>query len=174
MPFRTKDVPFGAPNFLSIFEGIEGGFAIFAGIVLGLSFGHASRDVILVTAIISIVVNAINSSVVRYSSEHYIDELDGRENRSWITGYLFPAVVEFLVYAAVSVVSLLPLVIFTDLTTAIAAMCAVTVTVLFLAGFYRGTLLLHHGVKDGVEMVVGGLAIMAAGAAAGWALASLF
>ena len=174
MLFQRKSVPLGAPNFLSIFEGVEGGFAIFAGIVLGLSFGHAGRNVLIVTAIISIVVNAINSSVVRFSSEHYIDELDGRENHNWIRSYLFPAAVEFVVYMIVSVVSLLPLLLIDDLWTAVISMCAVTVVILFAAGFYRGRLLLRRGLKDGVEMVLGGLAIMLAGLGAGWALTTMF
>ncbi len=175
MLFENKPkVPFGVENFLSIFEGVEGGFAMFAGIVLGLSFGHVSRDVLIVTAIISMVVNAINASVVRFSSEHYLDELDGRENRSVFKDYFVPAVVEFTTYGAVSIVSLLPLLLVNDLSLAVSWMCMVTCVLLFIAGWYRGRTLLRRGVRDGIEVMCGGLLIMFAGAGAGWALASLF
>jgi VIT1/CCC1 family predicted Fe2+/Mn2+ transporter len=171
---KGTTTPFGVKNFLSVFEGIEGGFAIFAGIILGLSFGHVTRDVLIVTAVISIVVNAINSSVVRFSSEHYLDELDGHEKKRWQKEYLSPAIVEFIVYMFVSVISILPLMLIPDLNSAIIFMCSITEIILFGAGFYRGRLLMKRGLVDGFEVAVGGLAIMLAGAGAGWALAVLF
>ena len=78
----TPRLPFGAHNFLSVLEGIEGGFAISTGIIAGLSFGALDRRLLLLTAAVSILVNGFNNSAIKYSSEHYQDELDGRELRS--------------------------------------------------------------------------------------------
>jgi VIT1/CCC1 family predicted Fe2+/Mn2+ transporter len=172
--FRRNRVPLGADNFLSVLEGIEGGFAIFAGIIIGLSFQGVDRRLLLVTAIISIIVNAVNASSIRYSSEHYVDELDGRENYRWTNGYFVPAFIEFLVYGFASIISVLPLLFIDSLSVAIMAMTGLTLLFLFAAGWYRGNLLLKtHRVRDGIEVAGLGLLIIAAGAGSGWILSHL-
>ena len=78
-PRHITNIPLGAEKFLAVFEGLEGGFAIGAGVLAGLSFAGLDRKILLMTAVVSIIVNGFNSSAVKYSSEHYIDELDGHE-----------------------------------------------------------------------------------------------
>lgn len=171
---RKRHIPFGADNFLSVLEGFEGGFAIFAGIIIGLSFEGVDRRLLIITAGISIIVNAVNSSTVRYSSEHYIDELDGHENYSWFAGYFIPAFVEFLVYGVASVISILPLLFIESDFLAVVAMTSVTLLLLFAIGWYRGNLLLGiHRARDGVEVAGLGLLIIAVGAGSGWVLSHL-
>src|SRR5690349_14119942 len=79
---RNVKLPLGTQRFLAAFEGIEGGFAVGASIVLALAMGGLERHLLLTTAIVSIVVSGFNSASVKYSSEHYLDELDGREKQS--------------------------------------------------------------------------------------------
>ena len=79
-------IPFGAERFLAAFEGFEGGFAIGAGVIAGMSFASVSREILIMTAVVSIIVNGFNSASVKYSSEHYMDELDGREERNPAAG----------------------------------------------------------------------------------------
>ena len=74
---RHRTHPLGP--LLSFIDGLEGGFAIFAGIVAGLSFTNIDRRTLIVTALIGITVNAVNAATIRYSTEHYYDELDGHE-----------------------------------------------------------------------------------------------
>jgi hypothetical protein len=158
--------PLGSENFLSVLEGVEGGFAIFTGIVVGLSFEFVSRDLLLLTAGIGIIVNAFNASAVRYASEHYLDELDGHETKDPGKHYFMPAFIEFVVYAAVSAVAILPLLFVPSLDLAIMCCVALTLIILFSAGFYRGTLLRTHRVRDGLEVaLLGGLIILVGGVA---------
>ena len=70
MPHTKRRIPLGADNFLSVLEGIEGGFAIFVGIVAGLYFQNISHDLLIVTGVVGLVVNAFNACAVRYTSEH--------------------------------------------------------------------------------------------------------
>jgi len=164
-------IPLGADNFLSVLEGIEGGFAIFVGIVVGLSFEEVGRDLLIMTAVISIAVNAFNASAVRYTTEHYIDELDGREKRSWVKAYLFPASIEFLTYLIVSAIAVIPLLLIDDQVLALWSCVLLTATILFMAGGYRGYLLAGHKIlRDGFEVMISGLLIVAVGATAGWTL----
>lgn len=171
---QRRSIPFGADNFLSVLEGVEGGFAIFAGIIIGLSLEGVDRRLLIITAGISIIVNAVNATAVRYGSEHYIDELDGRENLNWVRGYFVPAIIEFLVYGIASVISILPLLFIDSDFHAVSAMTALTLIFLFGAGWYRGNLLLGvHRIRDGLEVASLGLIIIAAGAGWGWLLSHL-
>ena len=161
----------GANNFLSILEGTEGGFAIFVGIIAGLSFEHISRDLLILTAAVSIVVNAINASAVRYTSEHYLDELDGHEKRHWFKAYFFPSSIVFITYLIVSLVAVVPLIFIDDQVTAIWASVLLTAVILFGAGLYRGWLIIgRHALRDGLEVMNSGLLIVVAGALSGWLL----
>jgi len=166
-------IPLGADNFLSVLEGIEGGFAIFVGIVAGLYFQNISHDLLVVTGIISLIVNAFNSSAVRYASEHYIDELDGREKRSGFRAYFVPAVIEFITYAIVSLIAVIPLLLLRDSLLAIALTCLLTITILFGAGWYRGQLFGRHAARDGLELAGLGLCIILVGTFAGWLLSQV-
>ena len=168
---RFRHVPFGNDNFLSVLEGVEGGFAIFAGLVIGLSFEGVSRDLLILIAGISIIVNALNASAVRFASEHYMDELDGHEKRSWLKAYFVPSFIEFLAYLAVSLIAIIPLLLIAPLNVAISCSVFLTLIILFVAGWYRGSLLMRrHAVRDGFEVAGLGLLIIVAGGLSGWLL----
>lgn len=159
---------------LGFIDGLEGGFAIFAGIVVGLSFATTNRSVLILTALIGIMVNAVNAATIRYSTEHYIDELDGHEKRSHMRNYLFPAIIEFLLYVLVSILAVVPLLVISSLSTAIAVMVSICLVILFVAGAIRGATLGSHPFKDGIELTIGGTIMIVFGALAGWLLTRLF
>ncbi len=159
---------------LGFIDGLEGGFAIFAGIVVGLSFATTNRSVLIVTALIGIMVNAVNAATIRYSTEHYIDELDGHEKRNSIKNYLFPAIVEFLLYVLVSILAIVPLLTVSSLSAAIVIMVTICLIILFAAGAIRGATIGSHPIKDGIELTIGGSIMIAFGALAGWLLTHLF
>lgn len=174
MKRHRRVIPFGSDNFLSILEGVEGGFAIFAGIIAGLMFQNVSRELLIITALISIIVSAFNSSAVRFSSEHYIDELDGHEKRRRFRAYFVPALVEFISYLVVSFIALAPLLFIDNLAVAVALTIEMTLIILFIAGWYRGRLLnRRHAVRDGFEVMLLGLLIICVGALSGWVLTHL-
>ena len=159
---------------LGSIEGLEGGFAIFAGIVAGLSFTTSHRTVLIMTALIGIMVNAVNAATIRYSTEHYIDELDGHEKRNKTKYYLLPAIIEFILYLVVSLLAVIPLLIIGNLYVAVAVMVGICLVILFVAGMARGAALGNHAIRDGIELVIGGSIMIIIGAAAGWLLTHIF
>ncbi|HEX6462181.1 MAG TPA: VIT1/CCC1 transporter family protein [Candidatus Saccharimonadales bacterium] len=168
---RRLHLPFGAQKFLSVLEGIEGGFAISAGVVAGLSFAEITdQRILLITAGVSILVNGFNASAVKYSSEHYEDELDGREKHDPWRAYFVPAAIEFVIYFAVCLLTLLPLLVFSSTFIAVGWCTLLTALVLFAAGIWRGFLLKLHPIRDGIELTLLGLLIIAIGASAGYIL----
>lgn len=138
---RHKPTAYENDLFLSLIEGLEGGFAIFAGIVIGLYLNGATRNLLIITALISILVNAVNAATIRYSTEHYIDELDGREKPSAYHYYFIPAMVEFIVYFGISSLAVIPLLFSPTLLQGILTMIGICLVILFIGGFVRGATL---------------------------------
>ncbi len=163
-------LPFGAQRFLAILEGLEGGFAIGASVIVGLSFANLDRRVLLVSAAIGIMVNGFNNAAVKYSSEHYEDELDGRESHSPFKKYFVPAFLEFLAYFAISLFALIPLALIPNIYLAMATCCVVTLIMLFAAGYWRGYLMHLHPWRDGREMMLLGAGIILVGFLTGYIL----
>lgn len=167
---KQLKLPFGAQRLLAILEGVEGGFAIGAGLVVGLSFATDSKTLLLMTAAISLLVNGFNSSAVKYSAEHYTDELDGREKNA-VKHYFMPALYEFVAYMLVSLLILVPLRFITDIGQAALVCIFVTLVTLFAAGYWRGYLMRRrHKLRDGLELMLLGALIIVVGAASGYIL----
>ena len=165
---RVIKVPLGAQRFLAAFEGFEGGFAIAASIVVALSFTGLSRQALLTTALISLIVNGFNSASVKYSSEHYLDELDGREKKSAFKHYFVPAFIEFICYFAISFLSIVPLIMVYPTVLAVAVCVGLTLLLLFFAGFWRGFILRTHSWSDAIETTLLGAGIILVGLVSGW------
>ncbi len=163
-------LPLGAERLLALLEGLEGGFAIGASVVVGLSFANLDRRVLLVSAAIGILVNGFNNAAVKYSSEHYADELDGREKHHPLHHYLIPAAIEFGAYFAVGLITVLPLIFIPQLYAAITLCSLITLTMLFAAGYWRGFLMHLHPARDGIEMMFLGACIIVIGALTGYGL----
>ena len=167
---RTLNVPLGAQRFLAAFEGFEGGFAIGASIIVGLSFAGLDRRLLLTTALISIIVNGFNTASVKYSSEHYLDEIDGREKRSPFRHYFMPAFIEFIAYFTISFVSIIPLMFIADTMTAILWSCITTLIILFAAGWWRAFMLHMPRWRDALETTILGGGIILVGFVSGYIL----
>jgi len=163
-------LPLGAERLLALLEGLEGGFAIGASVVVGLSFANLDRRVLLVSAGIGILVNGFNNASVKYSSEHYADELDGHEKHHPLHHYLIPAIIEFAAYFAVGFVTLLPLLFISQLYLALTLCSLITLAMLFVAGYWRGFLMRLHPARDGVEMMFLGACIIVVGTFTGYFL----
>ncbi|MBP6038506.1 MAG: VIT1/CCC1 transporter family protein [Candidatus Saccharimonas sp.] len=165
---KRRAVPLGADKFLAAFEGFEGGFAIGAGVIAGMSFTDVSRETLIMTAIISVIVNGFNSASVKYSSEHYMDELDGVESKRPLVDYLLPALVEFISYFTISFISIIPLFIIGNITYAVAYSCIATVAILLVAGYLRAMILGMPRLRDALEVALLGSGIILVGFISGW------
>lgn len=164
---RQIRIPFGASKFLAVFEGLEGGFAIGSSIVVALSLSIQSQKILLLSALVSIVVNGFNNASVKYSSEHYLDELDGREVKHKFRQYFAPSILEFIAYFVISFVSVIPLIVISDVKLAVLVNVAITLLILFLAGFWRGYILQMSKLRDAIETFLLGLGIIVFGAITG-------
>ena len=165
---RKHRIPFGAEKFLAIFEGFEGGFAIGAGIIAGMSWVNIDQKILIATALIGVIVNGFNSASVKYSSEHFIDKLDGREVKHKFRTYFLPAFTQFASYFIISFVSLVPLFIMGNMPNAILYSIAITLVILLVAGYYRAYILDMPRWRDALEIAILGAGIIFVGYLSGW------
>lgn len=170
---RNLHLSLGTQRFLAVFEGLEGGFAISTSIVAGLYFANMPQHILVTTIVVSVLVNGFNAASVKYSSEHYLDELDGREKRSPFRHYFIPALIEFLVYLTISMTTLVPLLLIPNTALAIGALTLSNLSILFAAGWWRGYMVRLHPWRDAFETCLLGAGIIAVGAIAGWLLYSI-
>jgi hypothetical protein len=170
---RVIRLPFKTEYFLAALEGIEGGFAIGSSIVIALGIAGLERHLLLATAIVSIIVNGFNSASVKYSSEHYLDELDGHEKKNAFRVYFVPSFIEFVCYLILSFFSVMPLILVKDLSLAIISSVILTIILLFVAGYVRAYMVQAGRVRDGLETAFLGIGIMLVGLVSGLILHSL-
>lgn len=160
----------GFPGFLSFLEGIESGFATTTGILLGLWFQDPTQELLFITAVVSLLINAVNSASIKFLSEHTFDELDGREKHRVLLNALSPALVQFMTHVIMAGVVLIPVFIMHPFIYGIFTSIALTIVVLCVAGWYRGHTLHGHAQRDALESVTLALLIILAGGGAGWLL----
>ena len=173
---RRKQIklPFGAQRLLAIFEGVEGGFAIGAGIIVGLVAIQTDRHLVLISAAISLLVSSFSAAAIKYAAEHQIDEADGREKKNVVQHYFMPALYDFVACLIASVLVLLPVHFVADIYLAATLSVLVTLGVLFVAGVWRGYLMRrHHKLRDGIELMIVGVLIIIIGGLSGILLGSL-
>ena len=166
---RMVRLPLNAQRFLAAFEGLEGGFAIGASVLVALSFAELDRSVLLASVVVTIIVNGFNNASVKYSSEHFLDELDGREKRSALKHYFIPSLIEFVSYFAISFISIVPLLLIDDLTKAVALSVLITLVILYTAGYWRAYMLQMPSRRDAVETLALGAGIILVGLISGYA-----
>ncbi|MGE5313047.1 MAG: VIT1/CCC1 transporter family protein [Acidobacteriota bacterium] len=164
---HTRRLPLGAERFMALFEGIEGGFAIAAGVIAGLSFGGLDKHALILTAIVSILVNGFNSASVRYSSDTYMDDVDGIKSTQPFRDYVVPSLLQFAAYIIVSLVSILPLFLVPDLNLAVLYCCVFTLVILLISGYWRASLLDGARWHEGLETAALGLGIILVGTFSG-------
>jgi len=168
---RKPHFLFGSfPGFLSFLEGIESGFATTTGILLGLWFQNPTRKLLLITAVVSLLINAVNSASIKFLSEHTFDELDGREKHRVILNSLSPALVQFMTHVIMAAIVLVPVFVMYPFIYGIFMSIGLTIIVLCIAGWYRGHTLHGHSLRDALESVMLALLIITAGGGAGWLL----
>src|SRR5690606_18675708 len=122
----------------------------------------------LATVVITLIVSGFNNASVKYSSEHFLDEIDGHEKKSAIKHYLVPALIEFVSYFAISLISIAPLLIVSDIQLAVLLNVGLTLVILYLAGYWRAYILQMPTRRDALETMLLGAGIILTGLISGY------
>lgn len=167
---RPLRVPFGTEIFSSIFGGAEGGLATTSAIIAGLFVSTQDRELVITTAVISFLVQAINGAVSRYSAERTNDEIEQVEDEIGKLPAIVDAVVQLLSHVSGAVLVIAPIVLIVNVQLALITSIGITLTLLFINGALKAHFVKNNPLVEGLELVVLGAMIISVGISAGWLL----
>lgn len=159
--------PYDRDNFMAIFSGSEGGLATTTGIITGLMIDEISRQIVIITAMISFIVQAFNSAASRFSSERTDDEIDHQDKKK---GYHLPlthAAYQFSAHIVMSLIVITPIALVDNRYLAIVIAVLITLIFLFLIGGYKAKIINKNVLRDGLELAGVGLLVTVVGLIAG-------
>ncbi len=152
---------------MALFSGFEGGLATTSAIAVGLLITTSDVAIVITTASISFIVQAFNGAIGRFSSEHTNDEID---HEDILHGYKKPVInasLQFIAHIIMGIVVLLPIIYVEELATAMIASIAVTLTLLFVLGGYKGYVVGKSPLPDALQQIGLGTLVICAGIVAG-------
>lgn len=164
---RPIHLPYDRERFMAWFAGSEGGLATTTAIIAGLMVTSTKLEAIVVTAIISFMVQGFNGSIGLFSAQRTADEIEREDS---FKGYRQPAVSAFLHFAwhvLMSILVLLPVLLVPDAFKATTYSILITLTLLFMIGAFKGKIVKRNPIRDGLELVVLGSMVISVGLLAG-------
>lgn len=168
MLHRTGKLPIDKELFLSIISGSQAGIATTAAIIIGLTIGTDDRQIVIISALVSIFVQAFNSSLTTIIAIHTSDEIDHNRDMNSLLRPLTKAGMQFLTHMVAGFIVLLPMIYVTTLEIALLATIAVAIVLLLWIGLFVGRVVRHSPLRDGVQSLVLGMMIMIGGFIAGF------
>src|SRR5680860_1609023 len=167
---KIAKLPFDRDYFMALLSGSEGGLATTSAIVAGLLVTNSERDIVIIMAAISFVVQAFNNAINSFSSEHTSDEIDYEDV---INGYRKPimnATLQFIAHLIMVILALLPIIYIDNTASALLVSIGITLTLLFLLGLYKGRVVGTYALTDGLEQLGLGAMVISVGILAGYIL----
>lgn len=167
---KIAKLPFDRDYFMALLLGSEGGLATTSAIAAGLLIVNSDRNIVIITATISFVVQAFNSSVSQFSSDRTSDEIDQEDLVRGYKGPATTALLQFVSHVTMGGLVLLPIIYVADEIHAMFISIGVTLALLFLLGVYQGFVVGTRAVAEGIEQLALGALVISIGIIAGYIL----
>ncbi len=168
---KITKLPFDREYFMALLSGSEGGLATTSAIAAGLLISTSDRNVVIVTAAISFIVQAFNSAINRFSAEHTSDEIDQEDVLNGYRKPIINATLQFLAHIVMGVLVLLPIIYVDNTASAMLISIGITLALMFLLGLYKGYAVGTRAIDDGLEQLGLGAIVISVGILAGYILA---
>lgn len=151
----------------SFMFGVQDGIVSTTGVVVGISAGVDEKDVIVLAAFVTIMVEASSMAAGQYSSEKAVHQMDrtGRHKDSLSLG----AAVMFFAYLAGGMIPVIPTLLLEKPASQLVAVLA-AFSGLFALGFLKGKLVHEPPVRSAIELFVIGAVATVIGLAVGFML----
>lgn len=166
---RKARLPIDRELFLSLFGGLEAGVSTTAAIVIGLVISERSEPIIITAALITVAVQAFNAATARYIGLRASEELDDLTETERMKPFM-NALLQFLTHVLASVIPILPVLFLSGTFTIALSVFLAGVAMLLLIGVVQGVFLKVQARQNLIEILSGGLLVMAIGSAAGFGL----
>ena len=167
---RETKLPISKDFLISIVAGSEAGIATTAAIIVGLSIGTDDRQVVTVSALIAIVIQAFNSAVSTVLTAHTLDEIEHNRDMNSLIKPLTQGGVQFLMHMLMGLLVLLPMVYVTELEIAMVSSVGVALVLLIWIGLFIGFLVRHTPLRNSIQSFVLGMLIIIGGFLAGYVI----
>lgn len=142
----------------SVLFGIEDSLVSTTGLIAGVSVGGASKEVVILSGIVAIVIEAVSMGAGEYLSDDALQELDKIKRHKDS-----PSVSGFLMLISYLLAGLVPLapVVFLSYPASIYCSAASALVGLFLLGYIKGKILKTNKMRGALKiLVVGGIATL--------------
>lgn len=164
---KTPKLPIERNLFLSLISGSEAGIATTTAIIAGLATGTDNRNLVLLSAFVTLIVQAFNSAAGHITTSHVDDEIEQNQDMDRFTAPITESFLQFLIHIASSLMVLVPIVFVDELVHAVLISVSMCIFMLFNIGFFIGRTVRHTPWKDGfTTALLGGLVVLI-GASAG-------
>jgi len=171
MPWlRSKvNLPFARDRFESLLSGAEAGIATTAAIVVGLAVTTNSKGIVLLSAGITLFIQAFNAAGGRYSALRTAQEISGNENFRLHTR-LFTSSIQLVSHLLFGALVIMPVARYDTGPQGIWATLTLATILLSLVAVYKSNYIKKHVLQDGIELVLVGVLVMLVGLNAGLTL----
>ncbi len=170
MSRRSLKLPISKELFVSIISGSEAGIATTAAIIVGLTVGTDNRDIVILSAMISIVVQAFNSALTTIVTSHTLDEIEHNRDMDSLLKPLSQASLQFLTHMTMGLVVLLPMLYVERLEMAMLSVIGIALVLLLWIGLFVGQIVRHTPFRNSVQSFVLGMLIIIGGFLAGFVI----
>lgn len=148
----------------SLMFGLQDGIVSTTGVVVGISTGVESKEIVVLAAFVAVTVEATSMAAGQYSSEKAVHQMDksGKHSDSLVIG----AFIMFISYILGGLFPILPTLIFDQSTARIVAIIAAFIG-LFVVGYVKGHVVEHKPLRSAFELFVIGAIATAIGVIVG-------
>ena len=142
----------------SVLFGIEDSLVSTTGLIAGVSVGGASKEVVILSGIVAIAIEAVSMGAGEYLSDDALQELDKikrHKERPFVSGFLM-----LTSYLLAGLVQLTP-VIFLSYPASVYCSAVSALVGLFLLGYIKGKILKTNRLRGALKiLIVGGVATL--------------
>lgn len=164
---RSIRLPIDIDAFLSVFSGTEAGLATTAAIITGLITSTDNRQLVITTALITILVQAFNAAIGHMSVERTSAAIERNHSKLNYAKPISDSASQFIAHLISSFIILTPTVVVKDMQNVLFWTIGVTLGLLFLLGLIKGYLVKQFLIREAFELVVLGSLIISIGIISG-------
>lgn len=160
---REKRVPVNKDFFLTLIAGSEAGIATTAAIIAGLVTGTDNRQLVTISAMVALLVQAFNSSMTLITTVHAQNEIENTREKESLGAPAARAGLQFLTHIGNSLIVLLPIIFVTDLKHALLWSIGLAIGLMFLIGYMVGRTVQGSPFRDAVWSSLIGMLVISGG-----------
>jgi len=149
----------------SLMFGLQDGIVSTTGVVVGISIGVSSKEIIVLAALVAVMVEASSMAAGQYSSEKAVHQMD--KTGSHTDNLYIGALIMFIAYLMGGSFSIVPIIVFDQPVARVFAVASAFIG-LFIIGYIKGYLVEHRPLRSAIELFIIGSVATTVGVVIGY------